>query len=331
MARACGAGVDAITAAWGAAARDTDPADVWRSHVAAGVGVACHGGAGYPHALVDDVEPPIVLFHHGDPEAVADVARVAIVGTRNCTRYGLDVAFELGRDLAAGGVVVVSGLAAGIDAAAHAGALSLGAAAHSAPPVAVVGSGLDVVYPRRNAELWRAVAKAGAVFSEAPLGARPERWRFPARNRIIAGLADVVVVVESRERGGSMHTVAEAIDRDRPVMAVPGPVRSAASTGTNRLLGDGAMPCCGADDVLVALGLSPASGRNGGPDGRPDPDPGHRAVLEAVGWQPATADQLAARTGLALGPVAVAVATLEAQGWIARRDGWIERVARAEP
>src|SRR5204862_1786721 len=145
----------------------------------------------------------------------------------------------------AAGVAVISGLALGIDGAAHAGALE----ADIAPPIAVVGSGLDVIYPWRHRALWGAVEKQGVVLGEAPLGAAPEPWRFPARNRIVAALADVVIVVESRETGGSMHTVAEALRRDRPVFAAPGPVRSPTSTGTNRLLRDGAQVVCDATDV----------------------------------------------------------------------------------
>ena len=187
---------------WSAAATRIDVASVWQRHVDAGVGVAALGSAAYPAPLVDDIEPPGVLFMRGDPAAISG-PRVAIVGTRDATRYGLDLAYELGRELAAAGVAIVSGLAVGIDGAAHAGAL----AADTTPPIAVVGSGLDVVYPRRNAALWREVERRGVLLGEAPLGAPPERWRFPARNRMIAAIADVVVVVESRDAGGSMHTV----------------------------------------------------------------------------------------------------------------------------
>src|SRR5439155_3892513 len=129
----------------------------------------------------------------------------------------------------------------GIDGAAHRGALDAGADG-GAPPIGVVGSGLDVIYPKAHAGLWDAVARAGVLLSEAPLGAAPEPWRFPARNRIIAALGSVVVVVESREQGGSLHTVSEASRRNVPVMAVPGPVRSAASTGTNVLPAAGQWP-----------------------------------------------------------------------------------------
>jgi len=232
---AMGAGAARQAELWTACADITDVGAVWQRHVDAGVGVFTWRSPSYPTPLVDDVEPPAVLFGRGEPDVIVG-PRVAIVGTRDASQYGIDLAYELGRDLAAAGVAVVSGLAVGIDGAAHAGAL----AAATTPPIAVVGSGLDVVYPRRHESLWREVERRGVVLSEAPLGAPPERWRFPARNRVIAALADVVIVVESRELGGSMHTVAEAQRRDRPVFAAPGPVRSATSAGTNRLLRDGA-------------------------------------------------------------------------------------------
>ena len=184
--------------------------------------------------------------------------RVAIVGTRRCTRYGFDLARELGADLAAAGVQVVSGLALGIDGAAHRGALD---AAGGAPPIGVVASGLDVVYPRAPPAAVGGGRHRGSLLSECPLGTAPEAWRFPARNRIIAALADAVVVVESAGAGGSMYTVEEALARDRPVLAVPGSVRSAASAGTNRLLAEGAGVARDADDVLAAIGQPQRPGR----------------------------------------------------------------------
>jgi DNA processing protein len=247
---------------------------------------------------------------------------VAVVGTRRCTRYGREVAAELGEGLAAAGVAVVSGLALGIDAAAHVGALRGGA-----PPIAVVGCGLDVVYPRANRGLWQQVAATGVVLGEWPLGVAPVAWRFPARNRLIAALADVVVVVESHDRGGSLSTVAEAARRDRPVMAVPGPVRSPASAGANRLLADGCAPVCGLDDVLVALGLSPGR-RRPARERRPAPDADGAVVLDALGWQAASLEQLAVRTGLRIGALVVALERLRVLGWIDARDGWFERIGR---
>ena len=312
-----------LTQRWATAAPAIDPASLWAQTVAAG-GAAVLGGPNYPEWLTDDVDPPFLLSWIGRPDAVATNRRVAIVGTRRCTRVGREIAFELGRDLAAAGVTVVSGLAAGVDAAAHHGALSV---EKGAPPLAVVGSGLDVVYPAANRSLWAAVGERGVVFSEAPPGAPPERWRFPARNRIIAAAAEIVVVVESAERGGSMHTVDEADRRAVEVMAVPGSVRSPASAGTNLLLHEGRAPARDATDVLFALGfVSPPTHTSEMPAEAPTAEAA--AVLEAFEWEPATVDQLALRTGLALGTLALTLDELIDSGAIAEADGWLERVGR---
>lgn len=311
----------ATTSRWRTQARSTDVAERWAAHANAGVRVTARGDAGFPALFDDDPDPPAVLFHLGRLD-VLERPRVAIVGTRRCTSAGRSTARDLGHDLAAAGVCVVSGLASGIDGEAHLGALAAGAAA----PAAVVGTGVDVVYPHRNAELWARVAAAGCVMSEYPLRTRPETWRFPARNRIIAALADVVVVVESHARGGSMHTVDAALERDRPVMAVPGPIRSPASAGTNDLLAAGSAPVRDVGDVLVALGLDVAAATRGAPDRRPPPDPLAAAVLEAVGWQAVTMEQVMARVDEHPGRVAVALSGLEADGWLVRRAGWVERL-----
>ena len=303
---------------WRAAAARTDADALWAAHVEAGVQVLAAGDAAFPSLLAEDVEPPAVLFVRGSLDALA-VRRVAIVGTRRCTWSGRLVARSLARELTEGGVCVVSGLALGIDGEAHAGALEVA----GARPVGVVGTGLDVVYPARHARLWDAVADAGALVSEYPLGTKPERWRFPARNRLIAALAEVVVVVESSERGGSMHTVDAALERDRVVLAVPGPVRSPASAGTNGLLAAGCPPCRDAGDVLVALGLTPRE-RPGGGEATVD-DPDLARVLDALGWEPATLDELAERLDAPLGPVAVHLTRLANAGWVVQRSGWWER------
>lgn len=310
-------------AEWARVARRIDPLERWQRHLDAGYGVVTYGGGGYPAPLLDDPEPPAVLFIDGDPRPLW-LPRVAIVGTRKCTQYGAEVAFELGRDLAANGVCVVSGLARGIDGAAHAGALD----ARVAPPVAVVANGLDLVYPAANRALWRRVADTGAVLSETPLGVRPEAWRFPARNRIIAGLSDVVVVVESHQEGGSMHTVTEATARAIPVLAVPGPVRSAASQGTNALLADGCGPARDVGDIMVLLGLSAAEAV--APDVRPPPSGSARGVLEATCWQAVDLDLLLQRTGASFAELTVDVEQLVADGWMVRRGPWFERVATAQ-
>ncbi len=262
---------------------------------------------------------------------------MAIVGTRRCTSYGADVARQLGRDLAAAGVTVVSGLALGIDGAAHEGALG----ASSTPPVAVVGSGLDVVYPPRHRHLWDRVAAAGVIVSEAPPAALPEGWRFPRRNRILAALSTVVVVVECHASGGSLSTVRAALERDRPVMAVPGSVRSPSSVGTNRLLADGAVPATDADDVLIALSLAgadvPVAPAPPG-EGRPS-DAGwgpsrlaeeEQAVLRAVEWTPTATEAVLDRTDLAMDRALVVLTRLEQRGLLRRRGAWWERALSPE-
>lgn len=318
--------VDTLMRSWQAVGAGTDPQAALARHRAAGVRVLLRDHPDYPGVLRDDIEPPAVLFVRGEL-GYLDGPRAAIVGTRRCTGVGAGLARELGRELAAAGVAVVSGLALGIDGAAHRGVLdTLSDRSDGARPVGVVGSGHDVVYPARHRDLWSAVGAEGLLLSEAPLGSRPEAWRFPARNRIIAALADVVVVVESHAAGGSLHTVAEAERRDIPVLAAPGSVRSAAAAGTNQLLAEGCHPVRDTTDVLVALGLTPAAWR-GPVEHRRAPDAAGTAVLEAFDWEPATLEHLAARTALGLPELAVALETLVADGWVEALGGWYERVA----
>jgi DNA processing protein len=322
--RLCGPRLGAVLRRWRTQAAAIDVARRWEQHRTAGVEILLPTSARFPRDLAADPEPPPVLFAQGDP-TVVDGPRVAVVGTRDCTRYGYDVARRLGAELAANGVVVVSGLALGIDGAAHAGALDAG----TTPPVAVVGSGLDRRYPPLNGALWQRVAAAGVVFSEYPLGAPPLAWHFPARNRLIVALSDLVVVVESQERGGSMLTVDCAIERDVDVMAVPGPVTAATSAGPNRLLSEGRAVVRDATDVLVALGLGAGRRRAAlaaAAEPRPAPAPADRAVIEAFDWQPATFDQLVLRTGLAVAELAPALDRLAEGGWVEQRGGWYERV-----
>jgi len=233
------------------------------------------------------------------------------------------VSFEFGAGLAAAGVTVVSGLALGVDGAAHRGALSV----EGAPVVGVVASGLDVVYPRANGQLWSAVRDAGTLLSEAPLGGEPERWRFPARNRFLAALADVVVVVESARAGGSMLTVEQAVRRGVTVMAVPGSVRNAASAGANQLISEGCPPACSVEDVLTAVGLATEgvdqSARPPAPEGPSDEL--HRMLLEAVDDQPVSIDRLVLRVGAQAPAVLVALARLEKEGLLAREGGRVMR------
>lgn len=330
-----------------AAAGRVDPEAVGDRYARSGVTVLVPDDPAYPAALRGDPGAPAVLFAAGDATVLVDRPAVAVVGTRSATPYGRQVSAELGRDLASAGVVVVSGLALGIDGAAHAGAL--GAGAPGAPPVGVAATGLDVPYPPAHRQLWQAVAARGAVLSEAPLGAPPRRGRFPARNRIVAGLSDVVVVVECHRRGGSIYTAEAAARRSIPVGAVPGSVRSAASAGTNALLVDGCFPVRDADDVLVALSLArrradrpdplpssavPVAARERAPrpselppvGGTPPPPPTagtvDAAVLAALDAEPTPVEVLALRTGLALGELARAAHHLVVAGWVDAGDGW---------
>jgi DNA processing protein len=309
-------------AEWRRTADGIDPHAYWQAHVDAGLGVAGRSSPAFPAPFAADDDPPGVVCWQGDLDHLAG-ARAAVVGTRRATRYGLDVARELGCGLADAGVAVVSGLALGIDGAAHAGALASG----GAPPVAVVGSGLDRVYPRAHGPLWRQVARSGVVLTEWPLGVPPLAWRFPARNRLIATLADVVVVVESQATGGAMGTALEAARRGVPVLAVPGPVTAASSDGTNQLLFDGCSPARDTADVLVAMGREVRRPRKAA-EARRRPTGDAADVLAQVPWGPVPAERLSAATGLDLGRLAVALDTLEADGWVARHGGWVERLGR---
>ena len=304
--------------AWRQAARAMAVDEHWHAIDSLGISVSELGSSQYPERLGLDIEPPQILFGLGTP--LGSKPTVGIVGTRQCTSYGQRCAFELGAALANAGVHVVSGLALGIDAAAHQGALSA-TTEHRAYPVGVVGSGLDIVYPKQNASLWGRVGREGVLYSETAPGVGPAAWRFPARNRIIAGLSDAVIVIESHERGGSLLTVDEAQLRDVPVGAVPGPITSNAAAGSNRLLVDGATPVLGVDDIFSMIGFSPPRII----DSTEDPDEVTSALLDAVGWTPTTLEQLCLRTSLSIAEVAAEIERLVLLGAVARSGQWLER------
>jgi DNA processing protein len=240
--------------AWAEVAARCRPEELAADLAGRGIGVTWWGADDYPDRLRTDPQPPGVLFWRGDLTWLTCPC-VALVGTRRATPDGRATAFELGRDLAAAGICVVSGLALGIDGAAHAGALSLsGVGTAGSGTVGVAASGVDRPYPLRHADLWERVVGHGAVCSETPPGYPAQAWRFPARNRVIAGLSQLVVVVESHRAGGSLLTAEAALARGIDVAAVPGPVRSPASEGTNQLLADGPAPVRHAGDVLDMLG-----------------------------------------------------------------------------
>ncbi len=216
--------------------------------VSLGVEFVERGEPGYPARLAVYEGSPRWLFLRGGLSAAP---AIGIVGTRTCTRYGLDLAHGYGAVAGDLGWSVVSGLARGIDAAGHRGALDAGGHCH-----AVLGSGIDVAYPRANAALYREIlSEDGVISSESPPGVPPEPWRFPARNRIIAGLSDVLLVVEAGEKGGALITARIAIEYGVPVYAVPGDVDRVASVGTNRLIRDGAFPIFDPEDLATTLEL----------------------------------------------------------------------------
>ena len=199
----------------------------------------------YPRLLHTAHDPPAVLYVRGD---LTDRPRVAIVGSRACTRYGREVAVDLAAALARRGVSVVSGMARGIDAAAHEGALSVGG--HT---VAVLPGGLHPVYPARHRDLAARIAAQGALVAELEAGTSVAPWHFPQRNRIIAGMSAVTVVVEAAAKSGARITADLALSYNRDVLVVPGPITSRTSVGCHALMSQGAYPCTGVDDVLAHL------------------------------------------------------------------------------
>ena len=276
---------------------------------------------------------PSILFIEGQHPEVLTAPRVAIVGTRAASVHGLTDAWELGAFLGAAGISVVSGLAIGIDGAAHHGALKAAEVAEQrgcpsvAGPIGVVATGLDVVYPRRHRALFERVRHFGVLLGEQPFGVGPERGRFPVRNRIIAALADVVVVVEATLSGGSRITAERALDYGRPVLAMPGSRRNPAAAGCNALLADGAQPLLDPSDVLVALGITPGARRlwstAPGATKRAPAGTAAQAILKALAGEAAHPDQLASRTGLDHGQVALAVEELVALGCATRDRGFV--------
>jgi DNA processing protein len=273
--------------------------------------------ADLPRALAQIVDPPLGLFARGSPEPrILDAPAVAIVGARACSTYGAQVARTLGRELAAAGLVVVSGLARGIDGEAHRGALEAGGMT-----VAVLGCGIDRDYPAAHADLARRIRASGLIVSEYGPGVDPAPWRFPARNRIVAGLTAATIVVEARERSGALITADLALEEGREVFAVPGEITSALSVGTNRLLVLGATPLLEPADVLHSFGIDPAV--------RPEPELGEEAsrVLAALADGPSGLDDLVGATGLGAGPLAAALSALELAGLASEGNGVYRRVA----
>ena len=290
------------------------PADVRLGELAAlGFWACFRGGEGYPQVLGGYPDAPDVLFGRGGWPSLPGVA---VVGTRRCTTYGRRVAEGYGQAIAAAGWTLISGLARGVDGAAHTATVAAGGAG-----VAVLGCGLDVAYPPEHRELaGRLVAGGGAVVSEYPTGTPPEGWRFPPRNRIISGLAGAVVVVEAGVKGGALITAGTALAQGVAVFAVPGDVDREVSRGCNLLIRDGAHPVLDPADLIeeIALVMGPppveASGRVAESGGAAGPRSPIVAVLVAHG--PQTLDDLAARTEMPVPRLLAELIQLETDGTI---------------
>jgi DNA processing protein len=261
-------------------------------------------------AAIHDPPPELYVRGGGGSELLAGPA-VAIVGARACSSYGRAVARSLAREVAAAGLVVVSGMARGVDGEAHRGALEAGG-----PTVAVLGCGIDRDYPAAHAELARRICERGLVVSEYEPGVEPAPWRFPARNRIIAGLSRATVVVEARERSGALITADFALEEGREVLAVPGEITSALSAGTNALLRLGATPVTCSGDVLEALGIEPAA-----PVAPASLGMAAEALLGRLRDAPLTADELVRAAALDPAQASAALVELELARLVSLEDG----------
>ncbi len=290
-----------------------DPAGELGRLEADGVRVLTYADGGYPEQLRTIADPPPALFVKG---TLPPGPYVAVVGTRRASPYGRTVAARLAAGMARAGVVVVSGMARGVDAAAHRGALEAGG-----QTVAVLGCGPDVVYPREHAALRDEIAASGALVTEFPPGTPPEPWHFPVRNRIISGLSRAVVVVEAGEKSGALITADLALEQGRDVLAVPGHVTSPLSRGPNRLIKQGARLVEGPEDVLDELGIGTIVC---GPEGKPPLPrlaPDEERLYGLLGPEPVPLDVLVARSGLPPQAVAAALVYLEMKGFARRLPG----------
>ncbi|MGL5010341.1 MAG: DNA-processing protein DprA, partial [Paracoccaceae bacterium] len=323
------AALPGIAAAAGVENYSICPIEVVRHEMAqgrlAGAVLLRHGTADYPAALMDMADAPPVLWALGDIGLLAR-PMVAMVGARNASSLGLRMARRLAETLGQAGQVVVSGLARGIDGAAHEAALATGT-------VAVMAGGVDVVYPAENAALAAEIAAKGCRVSEQPIGLEPQARHFPLRNRIVAGLARAVVVVEAAARSGSLITARDALDLGRDVMAVPGHPFDARAAGCNQLIRDGAVLVGGASDGLEAIGATAVVVPEGAAPAAPLPGPVparrlltdvvalHGLILARLGPSPLAEDQLIRDLAMPPATVAPELVTLELEGRIQRQAG----------
>jgi DNA processing protein len=290
-----------------------------RQLVEAGYRWLARSDPAFPARLRSIHDPPPGLVNRGAaPHSLLEAPSVAVVGARACSHYGTSVATSLARELTEAGVLVVSGLARGVDGAAHRGALQAGST------LAVLGCGIDRDYPRAHASLAAEIARDGLIVSEYAPGVEPAPWRFPARNPIVAGRTLATHVIEARERSGALITADLALDEGREVLAVPGEITSLLSRGTNHLLRLGAVPVTCAADVLRVLGVDPPPARE-----PPALEPRLELVRSAVADAAATADEVAQATGESARVVAATLAELELLGVVEEVDGVYRAVVKA--
>lgn len=312
-------------------ARRRAGADILEALERIGAVVLRPGDPAYPPLLGEIAEPPAVLYAWGDVAWLGRPA-AALVGSRNHTPYGGEAARLLASGVARAGAVVVSGMARGLDAVAHQAALDVGGGT-----VGVLGNGFGVVYPAANRALYERVVAQGCLVTELPPGERPRVSTFPRRNRIIAGLAGVTVVIEAAVGSGALITADCALDQGRSVLAVPGPITSQTSIGCNKLIQQGAKPALAAADVLEELGIA-ASAAGPAPEGvapRGQPWPQdlngiQRSLCESLGAAPVHVDALVRATGFDSGDVLAALTELELRGLVAQRPGMIFEIRNGE-
>lgn len=288
--------------------RVVDPDEELGRAASAGVTVLTWHDAAYPRLLRETDDPPPILYVKGslDPD---DEHRVTVVGTRGPTAYGREAAQHLAGDLAKSGIAVVSGLARGIDGLAHRTALEAGGRT-----LAVMGSGIDVVYPPEHRRLVDEIVESGAVLSEYPLGSKPEARHFPRRNRLLSGLSLGTLVIEAGEGSGTLSTVRFALEQGREVLCVPGSIYSPASRLTNRLIQEGAKLVLSVEDVLEELRLDGPPARDPLPS-LSVPDTADEAqLLQALGHEPQHIDELSRRTGVPVTNVSATLALMEMKG-----------------
>jgi DNA processing protein len=271
------------------------------------------GDTRYPRVLLEIADPPLLLFVKGRVDLLGQPS-LAVVGSRNATPRGIRDAEAFAHALSDAGLTIISGLALGIDGAAHRGGLS-----GASSSVAVVGTGLDKVYPARNRELAHRLAAEGALISEFPLGTPPLAANFPRRNRVISGLARGCLIVEAAVRSGSLITARQAMEQGREVFAIPGSIHSPLSKGCHWLIKQGAKLVEDAQDVLEELGLAPPALRSGGETGRLPAE--ESAVLAAMGFEPIDVDSLCDRAGLTPDAASAILLRLELDGYLSRLPG----------